>query len=209
MKNKLKQQLVSVFARMALTVAMAAGVGAASAGTIHVTVDTSHFTDSAGYLDMNLSASANVPLATALVSNLAGFDSNPFIDSWGVTPVAGGGYLFRNDTSNDLFQSVHFGGLLFFDLTFAGAFDPVTSYVSHFAVSAFGSDAMTPLGNYDPVTGTLVDFSWTPAQTALGSGTVGGVASDSGVHVVPEPADVMLMGIGMAALTLVVRRRVR
>ena len=87
------KQLVSALALM-----LAAGTGAASAETIHVAIDTSTFGAATGYVDMQLSASSGVPLATALVSNMVGFDSTAFIDSWGVTPVAGG-YLFRNDTS--------------------------------------------------------------------------------------------------------------
>ena len=69
-----------------------------------------------------------------------------------------GTYGFRNDTANDLFQSVHFGGVLGFDLNFSGAADPLTRYVSHFAVSAFDADGVTALGNYDPVTGAYDRF---------------------------------------------------
>ena len=74
----------------ALALMLAAGAGAASAGTIHVAIDTATFGAATGYVDMQLSASSGVPLATALVSNMVGFDSSAFIESWGVTPVAGG-----------------------------------------------------------------------------------------------------------------------
>jgi MYXO-CTERM domain-containing protein len=145
---------------------------------------------------------------------MVGFDPSAYIDSWGVTP-SGGGYLFRNDTSNDLFHAVAFGGVLSFDLTFAGAADPRTSYVSHFIVSAF-DEAFSPLGKFDPVRGSLADFSWTPALTAGAEGRIGVSLSDPAavtvvpvpaVAVVPEPAGWMLAAAGLGALGLVRRRR--
>jgi hypothetical protein len=136
---------------------------------------------------------------------MSGFDSSAFIDSWGVTAV-NGGYLFRNDTSNDLFHAVTFGGVLAFDLTFSGEPDPLTRYVSHFVVSAF-NDSIAPLGNYNPVTGALVDFSWTPGLNAQQAGTVGVEIADARVAVVPEPAAWMMMGLGLMAMTAAVRRR--
>jgi MYXO-CTERM domain-containing protein len=189
----------------ALALMLATFAGAASAGTIHVAIDTSTFGAATGYVDMQLSASSGVPLATALVSNMVGFDSTAFIDSWGVTPVAGG-YLFRNDTSNDLFHAVDFGGKLSFDLTFAGEPDPLTSYVSHFVVAAF-DDAFASLGHADPFTGALADFTWTPALSMQGQGTIAGTLSDPAVTAVPEPAGTLLAAIGLAALGFARRRR--
>jgi hypothetical protein len=205
MQTRFKNSVSALCTRAALALMLAAGAGAASAGTIHVAIDTSTFGAASGYIDMNLSASSGVPLATAVVDHMAGFDSSAFIDSWGVTNVPGG-YAFRNDTSNDLFHAVAFGGVLKFDLTFAGAPDPLTSYVSHFAVSAFGDDGFTPLGHYDPVTAALADFTWTPATSAQGQGIIGGTLFDPAVTAVPEPAGYLLAGIGLAALALARRR---
>ncbi|MRV70309.1 PEP-CTERM sorting domain-containing protein [Duganella sp. FT92W] len=183
-----------------LTAAQAALFNSASATVIHVSLDTSTFGVNSGYLDMNLSASSNVPLATATVTNLAGFDSNPYTESWGVTTVPGG-YKFRNDTANDLFQSVHFGSTLSFDLTFDGAYDAATSYISAFTVSAF-SDDFSVLGATDPLTGALATFLWTPSVTDGGNGSLAALTSDGGVGVVPEPAPLMLLAIGLLMLTV-------
>jgi hypothetical protein len=191
--------------RAALAVTLAAASSMASAGVVHVEVDTSGFGAPSGYLDLQLSASGGVPLATVLVSNMAGFDPLAFIDSWGVAS-SGGGYLFRNDTSNDLFHAVTFGGVLAFDLTFAGDHDPLTRYVSHFVVSAF-DESYALLGAFDPVTGALANFSWMPSLTAGAEGNISYVLSDPNVAVIPEPADVLLMGVGLAAMALVLRRR--
>jgi len=196
-----------VLRRLALAAALLAGGGAASAGTIHVAIDTAGLGAASGYLDMQLSAGSGVPLATAVISNLVGFDSGAYIDSWGVTAV-NGGYSFRNDVSNDLFHAVTFGGVLSFDLTFSGDPDPLTRYVSHFVVSAF-DDNIAPLGDYNPVTGALADFSWTPGLSAQQAGTIGVDISDARVSLVPEPAAWLMMGLGVMAMTAAARRRRR
>lgn len=207
MTIRFKQKLAAICTRAALAALLATGAGAASADIIHVAVDTSTFGADSGYVDMQLSATSGVPLATAVVTNMAGFDPSAFIDSWGVTAVPGG-YAFRNDVSNDLFHAVDFGGTLSFDLMFTGAPDPLTRYVSHFVVSAY-DDGFAPLGHYDPRTGALADISWTPAVSAHGEGKIGFAASDPAVTAVPEPACHLLAGIGLAALAFARRRRAR
>ena len=102
-----------------------------------------------------------------------------------------GGYLFRNDTPNDLFQAVNFGGLLSFDLNFAGAIDPLSLMASHFTVSAV-NEAFAPLGNYDSRRGSLADFVWTPAIAAGVDGNIGVSISDGAVTFIPEPGKPVL-----------------
>jgi hypothetical protein len=198
--------LISLSSRATLAVLLAAGGATAGASTLHVTIDTSRFDAATGYLDMQLSASADVPLAMAVVSNMAGFDSNGYVESWGVTPVAGG-YVFRNDRSNDLFHAVDFSGMLSFDLSFSGDADPFRRYVSHFVIAAYDG-AYAPLGHYDPFTGALADISWTPALDPQGQGGIGVSVSDPAVRVsvVPEPADWLLAAGGLAAMALAQRR---
>jgi hypothetical protein len=200
------QQLVTTFLRQAaLALALAAASNLAAAGQIHVTLDTGSFGITDGYIDMQLSAAGGVPLANALVSDLSGFDPETYVDSWGVTP-SGNGYLFRNDLANDLFQAARLGGILSFDLSFAGDYDPATRYVSHFVVSAYDAGG-NPLGAYDPFTGALADFSWTPALAAGSDGTIGVHISDTDVvGVVPEPANALLVAAGLLALAITRRR---
>jgi hypothetical protein len=203
MRIDIKHTISSLLRRVALAMTLAAATSMASAGTIHVAIDTSSFGVSSGYLDMQLSASSGVPLATALVSNMIGFAA---IDlNYGVTPQAGG-FQFRNDVSNYLSHAATFGGLLSFDLTFDGEPDPLTTYVSHFVIAAF-DEAFAPLGAYDPVSGALADISWTPSVTPGVEGSIGFIVSDPAVTVVPEPSDWLLTGIGLGAMALVLRRR--
>jgi hypothetical protein len=199
--------------RAALALALAAATGLAAAATIHVQIDTSRFGASGGYLDMQLSATSGVPLATALVTNLSGFDPAGSLDQWGVTGTSGG-YLFRNDTANDFFRGVSFGGPLSFDLTFDGAPDPLRRYVSRFVVSAF-DDGYGLLGTYDQASGALATFSWTPALTAGADGVVGVTLSDAAavrvgaaptVSAVPEPGTWLLMGAGCVGAFMARRR---
>ena len=200
-----KPGIITALRRLALAVALAASSGIASASVIHVTVDPGSFGVASGYLDLQLSSTTNAPLATALVSNMVGFDPSAYIDSWGLTPV-GGGYLFRSDTSNDLFHAVNFGGLLSFDLTFGGVVDPVGSHVSSFLVSAY-DEAFNVLGNYNQRSGAIANFTWTLARTAGVDGNIGAIIYDPAVSFVPEPADTLLLGGGLAVMALMLRLR--
>lgn len=205
MHNDIKFKLAAFVRQAALALTLAAGCGLASASVVHVTIDTASFGAASGFVDMNFSSSDNVALETATVTNLTGFQNSPYTESWGVTPVAGG-WQFNNHTANDLFQSVTFGGLLSFDLTFAGDADPVTDYISTFVVSAFGEDGFTPLGNYDPVSGALAEFAWTPPLAGGADGLLVVNVQDQHVTLLPEPSQLLLIGIGLAALTAMRRR---
>ncbi|MEO7577850.1 MAG: NF038129 family PEP-CTERM protein, partial [Massilia sp.] len=192
--------------RSALAVVLAATSSMASAGIIHVAIDSGNFGVASGYLDLQLST-GDGPLTTALVSNMVGFDPAAFIDAVGVTRTAGG-YLFRNDTFTDLFHAVNFGGVLSFDLSFASGIDPSGLHASHFIVSAY-DEAFSLLGKVDPRSGSLADFGWTPAATAGIDGNISASISDAAVSFIPEPSGLPLSAIGLAAIALVMRRRVR
>lgn len=198
-----QNQATKLLRRVALALALAAGCGAASATMLHVSIDTSTFGAASGYIDMEFSAIAGAPLATAVVSNLAGLAATPDIQ-WGVDQVSGG-YKFGNDTLNLLSHAATFGGVVSFDLAITGADDPSAGYVSVFKVDAF--DGANYLGNFDPITGALATFLWTPPQVAGASGDVLATVFDDSVTAVPEPADVLLMVIGVAAMVLVLRRQ--
>lgn len=208
----IKHWLCSLLRRCALKTAtatlaavLAAGGSPASAGVLHVAIDTAGYGAAGGYLGMQLSGSDNAPLLTVLVNNMAGFDPAAFVDLTGVTAVAGG-YLLRNDRYSELFHAAHFGGPLSFDLTFAGDHDPLQQYASRLMVSAF-DDSFNWLGAFDPTNGALAVFTWTPSVTAGRDGSIALGVSDPNVTVVPEPAGILLMCGGLALLMLASRRR--
>lgn len=189
--------------RVGLALALAAGCGAASASVLHVSINTSTLGATSGYIDMEFSAIAGAPLATAVVSNLVGFAATPDIQ-WGVDQVSGG-YTFRNDTLNLLSHAATFGGVVSFDLAITGAAAPGAGYVSVFKVAAF--DGANYLGNFDPATGALAAFLWTPPPVAGASGDVLATVFDDSVTLLPEPADWLLMAIGMAVMVLALQRQ--
>lgn len=190
--------LVTFVRRAALAVALAATSSIAAAGTIHVSIDTSVFDADSGYLDFALSSTGGVPLATATISNFAGFAKATRDDSVSFGfGENGADYVLRNDTANYLSHAVDFGGELSFDLTFAGEYDEAQSYLSHFAVWVLDSDFL-PLGNYNPNNFALLEYRWTPSPVAGGQGSVG---------TVPEPGILLLMGTGVAGMLLARRRR--
>ena len=189
----------------ALATALAAGSSPASAGVLHVAIDTAGYGAAGGYLGMQLSGSDNAPLLTVLVNNMAGFDPDAFVDLTGVTAVAGG-YLLRNDRYSELFHAANFGGQLSFDLTFAGDDDPLQQYASRLMISAFDG-SFNWLGAFDPATGALAVFTWTPSVMAGQDGSIALGVSDPNVTVVPEPAGILLMGGGLALIMLMSRRR--
>ncbi|CAN7363210.1 NF038129 family PEP-CTERM protein [Pseudoduganella sp. LjRoot289] len=200
MSIDIRHRLSSLLFGAALAFALAANSGMASATVVHVNIDTSNFGAASGYLDMQLSASAAAPLATAAVSNMVGFGS---IDlNYGVSTTAGG-YAFRNDMSNYLSHTVNFGGVLAFDLTLSGDYDPLTTYVSTFMLSAF-DEAFSPLGAINPSTGSLAVFRWT--HGVQGDGGFGVSVSDQAVTVLAEPSDWLLIAVGLAAMAQVSRR---
>jgi hypothetical protein len=191
--------------RAALTLVLAAVSGLASAGVI-VTIDTKTFGAANGYLDFQFSSPGNGVEATALMSNLVGFGSAVVDLNDNVTPQ-GGGYLFSNLAFNELAFALPFDAVLSFDLSFAGAADPVSGYISNFSITAYNALGEW-VGNYDPVTGAIAQYLWTPPTTPGGNGSIGqGPGDPDAVTTVPEPSDWLLSGTGLALMALVLRRR--
>lgn len=206
--------------RCLLALALGAGASVANAGeTFEIDINTSSFASlsSGGWLDMQFNAgSGGTPvLATAVVSNLSGFDFSQAAQTSGaVTGSLASGYTLKNASPDgsltDLFQAVVFGGKVSFDVSFSGASNPSLNQIqSMFGVALYGSDQATLLGKPNG-NGNLVELSWVPGQTAGQNGVVNTAVFDAAtvrVSPVPEPSDWLMMGAGLALVGFVARRR--
>lgn len=194
----------------AMALALGAAGGLASAQTLHVELNTATL-GSSGFLDLQFNP-ANTPavFASATISHLSGFGDLSGVSLVGDVQQNAAGFAFGNGSDyNDLWQAMSFGGKVSFDVTFGGLSDPSAAAIpSKFAVSFYGADGMTALGNANPLDGSLMAISWQPSA---GAGTLSSDISDHAVgsiSAVPEPSAWAMLGAGLALVGLARRRKI-
>ncbi|MES2159795.1 MAG: NF038129 family PEP-CTERM protein [Pseudomonadota bacterium] len=192
----------------ALALALSSIAGLATAQTMHVELNTASL-GSSGFLDLQFNP-ANTPaiFASATISHLSGFGDLSGVGLTGDVQQNAGGFAFGNTKDyNDLFQAMAFGGKVSFDVTFGGLSDPSPAAIpSKFAVSFYGADGMTVLGNAEP-DGSLMSISWQPTA---GAGAVSLAITDqaiANVSAVPEPSAWAMLGAGLALVGFARRRK--
>jgi hypothetical protein len=193
-----------------VALALAGSFGAAlAAPTHHVSLDTSGFAGSTGFIDLYFSRDVGAPASTVTLSNFVGAFGAKDSGFGDVTGAIPGSVVFGStDILSDLFQSVSFGGALGFDVEFGGDFALTTSQItSLFGVALFNEDASAYLG-----AGTdLVQFSLVPMGGLNAPGvsvaTFGPIASVTAVSAVPEPSELLLMTTGLGLVGFMLRRR--
>ncbi len=196
-------------AALALAMGATCVCGLASAQTMHVELNTASL-GSSGFLDLQFNP-ANTPavFASATISHLSGFGDLGGVSLLGDVQQNAGGFAFGNTSDyNDLFQAMSFGGKVSFDVTFGGLSDPSAAAIpSKFAVSFYGADGMTVLGNADPLDGSLMSISWQPTA---GAGALSSAITDqaiANISAVPEPSTWAMLGAGLALVGFARRRK--
>jgi hypothetical protein len=192
MTNLPSTNLISIFSRALLALALLTGAGAATAGPMyHVALDTAG-TAGAGYLQIDFLPFGTNDVLTATVSGLAGaFDGAP--DLVNVTQ-AGGAFTFTSAAFSELFQAITLGGAFGFDVSFDG-------------LATDGGSTGLSVSLLDAAGGYL---SFQAAQISLVAGVPPLVATDPAfatVTAVPEPAEWVLVVTGLMLLGAVQRGR--
>ncbi len=181
------------------------GVGASAAplpSAYRVLLDTSAYAGT-GWLDLQFNPSvAQAPFASATLVNFRGTlaaDSAPLADGDVSGSLPGQLTLVNTSHLNALFQPVILGGLLSFDLYFAGpALGSVTGDGSVFAMALYGPDQVGALGMPDGSTNSLLRFD-------IDGGVSVAVADSAlvGVTGIPEPGALALLLAGLLGVGVV------
>lgn len=194
------QNLTSFMRRALLSLALILGAGPAMAGPIyHVTVNTAALAGQSGYLDFLFLKLGNSAPALATVSHLSGNFQPGTLTSGDVSGSVAAGVSIGNGTGwNEFAQWAKFGGAFGFDVAFdvlsaigAGTTLSVALLDSQFGYLGINADIVT----FALQPGAADQVSLVPAFATLGA------------NAVPEPATLLLLGIGSLALLSRSRRR--
>jgi hypothetical protein len=191
--------LKSLLLRALVAISMLSGAGFACAGPLyHVTLDTRTLPGAGGYLDFLFAGPASSATPTATVSNVAGaFDASDSFAYGNPHGSLASGLVLGN--FDEFGEWVGFGGLLSFDLRFAGADDPGTPGLD-LSVALLGADGFSYA---DGTSGNLLTIALQPGAPDEVS-VEPGLASAAAV---PEPSDLALMAGGGILLAGALRRR--
>lgn len=197
--HKFTHPLLSCLLRALVAASLFCGAGHATAGPLyHVAIDTRTLPGTGGYLDFLFSGPASRATPSATISNVEGaFDEGDSF-AWG-SPQGSLASTLVLGNFDEFGEWLRFGGVLSFDLAFAGLDDPAAPGID-LSVALLGADQFS----YAPGTsGNLLTFS-------LQAGAPDGVTSEPGlasVVAVPEPASLALVASGFGLLAGVLRRR--
>jgi hypothetical protein len=194
--------LYALFLRAMLAFSIAVGAPAAIAGPLYrVSLDTSSFAGSTGFLDLGFNGGGDMGQSIARLSNFSGNFMGDATYAGDATGTVAAGATLGNGTGENFFtQAVTFGGLFSFDVAFELGNEPLRTL---FTVALFndafdaylGADA--ELLSIDVIAGKMDDVT----VNAPGLAQVAQIAE------VPEPGEWLLLATGL--LLIVATRRMQ
>ena len=182
----------SMFLRAVLAFSIAVGAPAALAGPLYrVSLDTSTFAGSTGFLDLGFNGGGDIGQAIARLSNFSGdFLSDPAYLGDVSGDVVGGVRMGNTSGENFFTQAVNFGGLFAFDVSFDSGNDV---FGTLFSVALLNDAFDAYLG----VDGSLLTIDLVPGTADDITVNAPGLAQVVAVAEVPEPGEWLLLATGL------------
>lgn len=194
--------LYALFLRAMLAFSMAVGAPAALAGPLYrVSLDTSSFAGSNGFLDLGFNGGGDMGQSMARLSNFSGNFVGDATYAGDATGTVAAGASLGNSTGENFFtQAVTFGGLFSFDVAFDMGNEPLgtlfTVALLNDAFDAYlGADA--ELFTIDLITGMADAVSVNAPD----------LVQIAQIAEVPEPGEWLLLATGL--LLIVATRRMQ
>lgn len=194
--------LYALFLRAMLAFSIAVGAPAALAGPLYrVSLDTSSFAGSTGFLDLGFNGGGDMGQSIARLSNFSGNFVGDATYTGDATGTVAAGAALGNSTGENFFtQAVTFGGLFSFDVAFDLGNEPLRTL---FTVALFNDAFDTYLGadaelfSIDVIAGKMDDVTVNAP----------GLVQVAQITEVPEPGEWLLLSTGL--LLIVATRRMQ
>jgi hypothetical protein len=206
MNISIRQFLVSLAGASALgflSVASAAPIA------YDVTVNTSPYAGTSGYLDFQLNPGVVAsPAAMVSITNFSPLgivQGAPQLDGGASGALPAGATIINSGGFNALFQQVVFGAGFSFRIAFDGAFLTTPSADgTTFSLNLFDDSVNAPIGLANPagnfLTGQLINGAVTLTSDAAPVGNNPGVRFTIAATQVPAPAMLWLLALGLVAI---------
>lgn len=184
--------MTSLFLRALLAFSIAVGAPAALAGPLYrVSLDTSAFAGSTGFLSLGFNGGGDIGQAIARASNFSGnFLGAPAYTGDVSGDVAGGVILGTSEGQNFFDQAVNFGGLFSFDVSLDSGNDV---FGSLFSVALFNAAFDAYMG----ADADLLTIDLVPGEAAAINVFAPTLAQVAEVAEVPEPGEWLLLATGL------------